>query len=482
MVGIGGEAAVWDDRRIAAASDEQSIRRGVAYAERGAVRLLEATEHRLAASVRGSETYQVTLTPRTWDCTCPVGLEGRFCKHCVATALAARGQIDVSPVPRGPVDLKSLSREVTALRARRYLDWRQATDWAQEKSFVVDDLEASATQPGSVPLLQRAAERLTLTAQQADDSNGSIGDLVLRVLDAHRRACNANPPDPVALAEWLLTFGIDDADWWSFEVDRYADALGPTGIGHYREGLAKRPADSFAVQQAQQRLAILDRDVDRVVRLVGGSLDLPFRYQLLAEALLDMQMPDLALTWARRGLAKTSGHQLAGLYELTLRLDPSDEVALRSEWHQRLPTVSTYAALERAAGLAWPEFEAEARAALPLYQLVDALLHDGDVEAAWTTAMSNAAATFPAQWRRLADAYAMQNPAATLPVYRTLIADTLKTADAQNYREAVGLLRKLRTASRAAGDETYPEYLAELREQQRRRPTMVKLLASAHLD
>jgi hypothetical protein len=67
-------------------------------------------------------------------------------------------------------------------------------------------------------------------------------------------------------------------------------------------------------------------------------------------------------------------------------------------------------------------------------------------------------------------------------VYRRLIAETLKTADQQSYREAVALLRQLRSASRASGDETFAAYLAQLREEQRRRPTMLKLLSAARLE
>lgn len=46
------------------------------------------------ATVRGTRDYRVTLWVEDGDlassCTCPVGGDGLFCKHCVAVALAYR--------------------------------------------------------------------------------------------------------------------------------------------------------------------------------------------------------------------------------------------------------------------------------------------------------------------------------------------------------------------------------------------------------
>jgi len=69
----------------------RSFERGVAYAEAGRVRNLKAGEDVVIATVRGSRAYRVRLWVGnggpSFECDCPVGEEGSFCKHCVAVAL-----------------------------------------------------------------------------------------------------------------------------------------------------------------------------------------------------------------------------------------------------------------------------------------------------------------------------------------------------------------------------------------------------------
>ncbi len=68
-----------------------SFERGQDYAEAGLVRNLRATETGIMAKVTGTHTYRVKLTAEDGeidhDCTCPVGMDGLFCKHCVAVGL-----------------------------------------------------------------------------------------------------------------------------------------------------------------------------------------------------------------------------------------------------------------------------------------------------------------------------------------------------------------------------------------------------------
>jgi len=56
---------------------------------RGVVRSLRADSREITAEVFGSEVYHVWLwrdqRALDCDCTCPVGQDGDFCKHLVAT-------------------------------------------------------------------------------------------------------------------------------------------------------------------------------------------------------------------------------------------------------------------------------------------------------------------------------------------------------------------------------------------------------------
>ncbi|HEX3678250.1 MAG TPA: SWIM zinc finger family protein, partial [Galbitalea sp.] len=70
-------------------ADEASYARGVDYFRRG--RVLRSTtkpDGTIDGVVEGEDFYRVRLGPRDWSCSCPMGANGVFCKHCVAVALA----------------------------------------------------------------------------------------------------------------------------------------------------------------------------------------------------------------------------------------------------------------------------------------------------------------------------------------------------------------------------------------------------------
>lgn len=68
-----------------------SLERGRAYAEEGRVASVTHEGGRLRARVRGKAVYAVDLWVRddglSYACTCPSGVEGDFCKHCVAVVI-----------------------------------------------------------------------------------------------------------------------------------------------------------------------------------------------------------------------------------------------------------------------------------------------------------------------------------------------------------------------------------------------------------
>ncbi len=72
---------------------ERAFNRGEEYFVRGRVRSLAANAGTVNAVVDGSRNYQVSLQlvdgRINYECSCPVGRSGNFCKHCVAVCLAA---------------------------------------------------------------------------------------------------------------------------------------------------------------------------------------------------------------------------------------------------------------------------------------------------------------------------------------------------------------------------------------------------------
>lgn len=71
---------------------DRYFERGLAYFRHSAVSRLRAGAKEISARVRGSRPYAVRLwldgRELRWDCTCPLGRDGEFCKHLVATGLA----------------------------------------------------------------------------------------------------------------------------------------------------------------------------------------------------------------------------------------------------------------------------------------------------------------------------------------------------------------------------------------------------------
>jgi uncharacterized Zn finger protein len=66
---------------------EPSYERGADYAADSRVKRLHVGAEEATAVVRGAHTFRVRLWVSDgepgFSCTCPVGAEGRFCKHCV---------------------------------------------------------------------------------------------------------------------------------------------------------------------------------------------------------------------------------------------------------------------------------------------------------------------------------------------------------------------------------------------------------------
>ena len=82
---------VLDEPIVATLAGPRSVERGVVYLEEGRVGALRASATRVAATVQGAESYAVELSvddgQLRFACSCPVGSDGAFCKHCVAVAL-----------------------------------------------------------------------------------------------------------------------------------------------------------------------------------------------------------------------------------------------------------------------------------------------------------------------------------------------------------------------------------------------------------
>ena len=128
------------DRLLELAGD-QYFQRGEAYFERGQVNSLAEFDGVVTAQVAGTEEYRVQLWVEVgeldYDCTCPLGVDGAFCKHCVAVGLAwlqnpEAIENQAEPETEGRKTSKRSSRSVTTMRdVEEYLKGLNKDDLVQ---------------------------------------------------------------------------------------------------------------------------------------------------------------------------------------------------------------------------------------------------------------------------------------------------------------------------------------------------------------
>ncbi len=396
-------------------------------------------------------------------------------------------------------DLAELRAEVDrGLRTRRFLGYRESSDWARAARPVVDELRSVAASSPSrdlVVLVERAVGHVVKVIMHADDSNGTIGDLARELLEVHAQVCDAGVADPTKLAAWMVRFSCEDQDFFEVDPVRYADALGEQGLLAYRRAIEEREDGGriFAVRWARERLAVLDGDEEAIVVLLGGDLSSPHQFTRVCEAMAELGRDEEVLLWTTRGIAETDGWQVGQLFDLACGVHergsaPLEVLRLRREQHERMASAGTYSLLRRAADAvdAWGIERDAARLALrerDLGGLVDALLDEGDIEGAWDVAHEDPDWD-PGSHRRLrlAEAREAWRPEQALPWYLLVADEMLLETGRRSYARAVPVLKHARRAAEAADEsEWFATRIADLREHHRRRPTLIAMLNKAGL-
>jgi uncharacterized Zn finger protein len=277
-----------------------AVKRGERYAKDRRVGPISEADGAIEAAVQGERRYKARIWEAglrvRFECDCPVGLVGVFCKHCVALAIvwldpsgdesaaaptlkptsrrkAAADTVD--PVPAylaglsrealvdlifseagrsatfrerlqlsaaasgSSVDVKAFKQSIDrATSVRGFLEYRQVPDYARRVDHVADLIEGLAGGDGAevaIGLAEHVLNRLEKALHKADDSDGLIGDLVNRLQDIHLLACKASRPNLQKLAERLFRWEME-GDWDVFRgaAETYADVLGEAGLATYR--------------------------------------------------------------------------------------------------------------------------------------------------------------------------------------------------------------------------------------------------------
>jgi uncharacterized Zn finger protein len=273
---------------------EVTYLRGLAYANEGRVEDLVIQDGVLVAHVRGTETYTVRLDTEkpalSYDCTCPVGDEVRFCKHCVAVGLswltsrgepltvAQRAQPAAPPMDRvraylerqdaenlraillAEADINGNLRERLLLRDAAtgaddaslqrlraaidrltiipdFIDYAEAASYAAVLDEMVDGIGsvADANPAAAIELVEHAIWQVEDAMQSVDDSDGMVGDVLSRLQEIHFDVCAEARPDPVSLARRLFEGEMrTDFDTFHGAAETYAELLGEAGLAEYR--------------------------------------------------------------------------------------------------------------------------------------------------------------------------------------------------------------------------------------------------------
>ena len=395
---------------------------------------------------------------------------------------------------------RELARTVDAtLRTRRFLDYRESIAYARDAAPVVEALERAADGPSArdvVPVVERALKHVLRVLHHGDDSAGTCGDVARQLLRLHATAARNGRPDAGKLLRWLVQFTFDDQDLFNPDVRDYAEVLGDDGVARYRAEVRRRlqvGPEAFAPRHALKQLALLDRDAEAIVREFGGELDGVYRFIAVATAFREIGDDDAALTWARRGIELPATWQSRQLYDLVdqVLVEPGtldEAVEQRVVGLRALPDPTSYAALRTAAERTgrWPQLRPDALRTLrerALDHYLQALLQDGDVEAAWQAVQDEPGVAPELTELQVATARAESHPGDAVPYVRRAVAETLQQADRRAYRSAVKQLVLLRRLHQRAGTPgEFAIYLAGVAQANRRRPSFLDELRRAGLS
>ena len=365
------------------------------------------------------------------------------------------------------------------------------------------------SEPASVPALaQRAVDLVTTALMYVDDSSGIVGDDLHALMAVHARACAATPPDPKRLAAWLEKLRLDGPGWPDFELRDYAAALGEKGraeLARIVEDRAKTTEPDLlgrtplGIRVLREQLAEISGDIDHYIAVLAEDLYAASSYLKIVDALRNVGRAAEAERWARRGLGignPIDQGKLRDTYvNLLLERGATDEAsAMRWQLFDQHPTQTHYNDLRRTAERTgdWPGLRDKAIGRLrdattgqPAFadHLIGVLLDEGELDDAWQTAVDHANGLPESRWNQLIDLRQPTHPRDVIEPWQQLIQRRLDAStDKYRYSKAIKMLRQLRDAYRATGDEpSFGTYLDHLRDRHKRKTSFIAKLDRANL-
>jgi len=569
-------------RRLAGA---RYFERGEAYFYQDRIRGLKERNGKITATVAGTYNYRVMLWEDDgaldYHCTCPLGLDGEFCKHCVATALAwleehpttdsnttgkrkqrkkankgltrkdlrawlllqeketladmvleaaaddeqLENRLMLRAAAAEDVNLATYRRIIDqALKTRGFVDYHHMYDYwrgADEAVDAIAELLGQGHAAAVIELSEYALSGVERAIEGVDDSDGYMSMLLERLQELHLAACRKAKPDPKALAERLFRWELN-GEWDTFHgaVKTYARILGKQGRERYRE-LAEtewakvkplKPGDDdrdkygkrFHITSIMESLAEQSGDIEALVAVKSRDLSSSYDFLEIAEISRKARQGEKALEWAEKGVrafGKSTDSRLqdflADLYHRRKRHD--EAMALIWPQLERRPCLENYQKLKKHADRSktWPEWREKAlghicklnrksaqhkphnrwnvRPGPDRSLLVAIFLWEKDVASAWKEAMEGGC--HKGLWLELAALREKDHPRDAIAVYQNLIGPIVEQTNNDAYRNAAGLLRRIKNLMTKLGEQAeFRRYLADVRIEYKRKRNFIKLL------
>jgi uncharacterized Zn finger protein len=429
--------------------------------------------------------------------------------------------------PKG-LDLATFRRAIdNAVDTGEFVDYRSAWDYAQGIEEVIGSI-ADLLKEGHANEVVELAEYFLAAVEErigeVDDSDGHLGGILERLQELHHAACKKAKPDPEALAKRLFEWELRTQwDMFSGAAATYAGLLGTKGLTMYRKlaeaawarvpvlGPGRDDADRygkrFRITQIMESLAEHSGDLEALVAVKSRDLSHAYSYLQIAEIYKQARRYDQALEWGERGVkafpSRTDSRLRDFLAEEYHRRKRHDE-AMALMWAEfaESPGLEGYKKLKTHADriAQWPAWREKALAFLretlagrkkdqprdrwawsppaDHSELVRIFLWEKDVETAWREA--KAGGCFEALWMEVAAQRERSFPEDALPIYQGQIDPTVNRKNNDAYREAVGLLRKVRELMVRLGREAeFARYMETVRAAHKPKRNFMKLLEHA---
>ena len=326
--------------------------------------------------------------------------------------------------------------------------------------------------------------------------------------EVHLRACRAVHPDPEGTARWLVATLLGRFGWMTLaDPADYRDLLGPAGLTRALDLATEawRQDPTREAARLRKRLLKVRGDVDALVAVYAADLAPDGTTHLkIARELEKADRAEQALEWAERGLRAAgelpdADRRLVDwIFTRYLRDGRHDDaLALHRDRFRSRSSLRFYRSL-RSAAQACGRWEVEREAALALLRadadrgdhvpggghpkrlLIDALLDDGDLDAAWQAAPGHAT---EGQLRTIADRMRDYRPAVALTIYLGMLGEDVKqSTDVGICRDSARVLRSIRVCHEQLGTpEEFSRYLAELRAEFKKNKTLMRTLKAKGL-